>query len=303
MTSFLLTLGLLLATAFAGPDVVVLVSDSLQTYEVPVLALREGVDGHVVVIDLEGDKALAQAAADRIRRDPPEVVVALGAKAAWIAQTELPELPLVYAMVVSPERYGIRGQGVTGVSHNVEPDMQMAQLTLVAPDVKKLGMILSRKNDSLDSAAAIAAAERAGLELRVLRVTTERHVRKAWQHLRADVDALWIVPDPLVVTPENFRYLRDQAAYAGMPTIASSEDLVRAGALMCVAPDREVVGQQIVDLTNALLGGASIDDLPLQEPGSVRVVLNVDTQEEIGLEIDEFALDFIDEVVREAGRR
>lgn len=299
----MLTLFLGLASVFAAPDVVVLRSDSLQIYELPVQALRDGIDGHVVVVDLEGDKALAQRAAARIRADPPRVLVALGAKAAWIAQTELPELPLVYAMVVSPERYGIRGQGVTGVSHHVEPDMQMAQLTLVAPDVKKLGMILSTNNDSLDSAAAIAAAERAGLELRVLRVTTERHVRKAWQHLRADVDVLWIVPDPLVVTPENFRYLRDQANYAGMPTIASSEDLVRAGALMCVAPDRAVVGDQVVDVTNQLLQGTPIDDLPLQDPGSVRVVLNVETQEAIGLEIDEFTLDFVDEVVRETGRR
>ncbi len=299
MITFLLSV----AAALAAPDVVVLRSDSLQTYAVPVQALRDGLDGHVVVVDLEGNKAQGQAAADRIRSDPPKVLVALGAKAAWIAQTELPELPLVYAMVVSPERYGIRGQGVTGVSHHVEPDMQLAQLSLVAPDVKKLGMILSKDNDSLDSAAAIAAAERAGLELRVLRVTTERHVRKAWQHLRADVDALWIVPDPLVVTPENFRYLRDQANYAGMPTIASSEDLVRAGALMCVAPDRQVVGDQLVALTTRLLEGTPIDELPLEEPGSVRVLLNVETQEAIGLEIDEFTLDFVDEVVRETGRR
>ncbi len=299
----MLTLSLLFASAWAAPDVVVLRSDSLQTYEVPVLALRSGIEGQVVVVDVQGDKEIAQNAAARIRVDPPRVLVALGAKAAWIAQTELPELPLVYAMVVSPERYGIRGQGVTGVSHHVEPDMQLAQFTLVAPEVKKLGMILSTNNDSLDSAEAIAAAERAGLELRVLRVTTERHVRRAWQHLRADVDALWVVPDPLVVTPENFRYLRDQANYAGIPTIASSEDLVRAGALMCVAPDRQVVGAQVVDLTNQLLQGVPIEQLPLQDPGSVRVVLNVETQEAIGLEIDEFTLDFVDEVVKETGRR
>ena len=46
-----------------------------------------------------------------------------------------------------------------------------------------------------------------------------------------------------------------------------------------------------------------IEQLPLQDPGSVRVVLNVETQEAIGLEIDEFTLDFVDEVVKETGRR
>ena len=200
-------------------------------------------------------------------------------------------------MVVSPERYGLGGEGVTGVTHEIAPDMQLAQLALVAPEVKKLGMILSEGNARLDSSEAIAAAERAGLELQVLRVSTERHVRRSWHRLRSEVDAIWIVPDPLVVTPENFRYLRDQAAFAGIPTIASSEDLVRAGALMCVAPDREVVGSQLVELTNALLGGTPIESLPVQEPGAVRVLLNVDTQHAIGLIIDEFTLDFIDEVV------
>jgi putative ABC transport system substrate-binding protein len=283
--------------------VVVLRSDSIQAYDVPIQAFEDGWENPVIVLDIEGDRELAAAAVERVRKDPPKVLVAFGVKAAWIAHTELPELPLVYAMVVSPERYGIQGEGVTGVRHFVEPDMQLAQLSLVAPDVQRLGMILSKDNDSVDSAEAIAAAARAGLDLRVLRVTTPRHVRKAWQRLRVEVDALWIVPDPYVVTPENFRYLRDQAVFAGMPTLASSEDLVRAGALMCVAPDREAVGKQVLKLTEALLAGTPIAELPIEDPAAVRVVLNVDTQEAIDLTIDEFTLDFVDEVIREAGRR
>ncbi len=299
----MITLWLCTTTAWAAPDVVVLRSDDLHTYEAPIERIRQAVDGTVKVYDLAGDRETALAATERLRQDPPRVVVGLGAKAAWIAHTELPEIPLIYALVVTPERYGLAGEGLTGVSHAVPAEMQLAQLTLVAPDVRRLGMILGTSNDSLDAAEAIGAAERAGLGLRVLRVSTERHVRRAWHELRSEVDALWLVPDALVVTPENFRYLREQAAYAGVPIITASEDLVRAGALMCVAPDREIVGDQVAELANALLTGTPVGELPVQEAAAVRVLLNVETQEAVGLLIDEFTLDFIDEVVQESGRR
>ncbi len=299
----MIALWLSLTLSWAAPDVVVLRSDDLQTYEAPIERIRNAVDGTLKVYDLAGDRDTALAATRRLRADPPRVIVGLGAKAAWIAHTELPEIPLIFALVVSPERYGLVGEGLAGVSHDVPPDMQLAQLTLVAPDVKRLGMILGESNDSMDSAQAIRAAERAGLELVVLRVSTERHVRKAWHELRSEVDALWLVPDPLVVTPENFRYLREQAAYAGVPIITDSEDLVRAGALMCVAPDREIVGDQVAEMANDLLAGTPIGDLTHQPAGAVRVLLNVETQEAVGLLIDEFTLDFIDEVVKESGGR
>lgn len=295
---------LLTAAAFARSDIAVILSDSLSAYEAPVARFREVVARPVTVYDIEGRKDRAEAVVRQLQADPPPLVLALGPKAAWIATRELPGVPVVYAMVVDPRRYGLQGTQVTGVSMEVPPEATLSQFQLFAPDVRKLGVLLSASNTNPQVQAALAAARKLGFEPIVQRVTNERDVRAAWQRTAASVDALWLLPDPVVMNPETFRWLRGETLRRRMPLLASTENLVRAGALLCVAPDRDVVGQQAGELAQRILDGGeipgTIEPVP---PGSMRVVLNRDTLEQIGLEVDELMLDFADEVVRESAGR
>ena len=283
-------------------DVVVLRSDSVAAYDTPAQAIVQAVQGQgrtVQVVDIRGDRELADAAVVELSKEPPTVVVALGAKAAYAAHEGVPEIPLVFAMVPQPERYGISGGHITGVSQDVAPAELMAQLHLFTPDVHRIGMILSTENAGGDVERAMAAADAAAFQLKVLRVHGERDVRGAFLGMRDDIDAIWLVPDPEVITPENFRFLREETGRYGMPIIASSEVLVQAGALMCVAPDYEQVGQQAAGLALRIVGGESPVDLPVEEPAAVRVVLNRATLDGLGLEIEPMLLDFVDEVVED----
>ncbi len=291
-------MNLLLSIALAG-SVVVVKSDSLSAYDAPAQAILSGLEGRamVEVHDLRGDRERADEVMEQLRLDDPDVVVALGAKAAWSARRALPDTPVVYAMVNDPERYGIEGGMVTGVSEEVPPDALMAQVHLFAPDVLRIGMVLHVDNDGAQVAEAIAAAERSGFELKVLRVSRERDVKGAFLRLGEEVDAIWLVPDPVVVTPENFRFLREESRRVGLPVIASSEVLVRAGALMCVAPDYAAVGEQAALLVTQILDGTAPGELPEARPTEVRVVLNRETLDAIELDIDPLLLDFVDEVV------
>ena len=87
-------------------------------------------------------------------------------------------------------------------------------------------------------------------------------------------------------------------------SLAGTENLVRAGALLCVAPDREAVGRQAAELAMRVLDAGEtpgmIDPVP---PDALRVVLNRDTLDQIGLPVEEIMLDFADEVVREGAGR
>ncbi|MCP4807644.1 MAG: hypothetical protein GY913_33665 [Proteobacteria bacterium] len=287
-------------------DVVVLRSDSVAAYDVPTLEVVESLQGAgrtVRVIDIRGERDLADAAVVELSREAPSAIVAFGAKAAYAAHEGVPEVPLVYAMVRQPERYGISGGLITGVSQEVEPAELMAQLHLFTPDVHRIGMILSTENSGAHVSTAMEAAEAASFQLKVLRVHGERDVRGAYLNMRDDIDAVWLVPDSEVITPENFRFLREEALRHQKPIIASSEVLVQAGALMCVAPDYAQVGRQAADLALRISEGESPVDLPVESPASVRVVLNRASMERLGLDVDPMLLDFVDEVVDDDGGR
>jgi ABC-type uncharacterized transport system substrate-binding protein len=122
--------------------------------------------------------------------------------------------------------------------------------------------------------------------------------------MAGEVDGLWLLPDPVVMAPDSFRWLRNEAMRRRVPMLASTENLVRAGALLCVAPDRGGAGQQASELARRILDtGALPGTIEPVPPATMRVVLNRDTLDTIGLEVDELMLDFADEVVRETEGR
>jgi putative ABC transport system substrate-binding protein len=295
----MLTLALV-AAALARSDIAVLLSDSVAAYDEPVASFRAAVARPVTVYDLEGDRARADVIVKQLAADPPPLVYALGAKAAYMAVNYLPSTPVVYAMVSDPARYGIGGTQVTGVSSEVPPEAVLSQFKLFAPDVESLGVLLASSNTGRATTDALEAARTLGYDLKIARVTNARDLRAAYERTADEVDALWLLPDPVVMSPESFRYLRNATLRRDMPMIAATETLVRAGALMCVSPDREMLGQQAGELALRILQGGELPGMIEPEPpGAIRVVLNRDTLDAVGLKVDPLLLDFADEVVRE----
>ena len=230
-------------------------------------------------------------------------MVALGTKAAYAAYNGLGGSPVLYGMVREPSRYGLTGDRIAGVTHRVSVEDQLAHLRLFAPGVRSIGMLLGHDHSVEEIQAASKVAEESGFELHPVRVESGRDVRASFQRLRRKVDALWLLPDRVVVTPENFRYLRDETRRLGLPLLVYSEALGRAGGLMCVAPSLEDVGETLAEMTQSILQGGEIAKMPDRVPERLRVVPNRDTLDAIGLEVDPLMLDFADEVYSEGGRR
>jgi len=302
LLAFAAALGL---TASAADTIAVLRSDSLPAYDAPIDAFARAVGRPVVVHDIQGDRDRATRIVDDLIADPPPAVLALGAKAAWMAHQKLPPtIPVVYAQVRDPERYGLDGIHLTGVRMEMPPAMVLAQFRLLAPDVQRIGILLSASNSDPAVAEAIAAAKDVGLTVRAQRVTSERDVRRAAADMARTVDAIWLLPDPLVVSPSTFHFIRGQAQRARIPVLAYSETLVDAGALLCVAPDPAAIGLQAAESMRAILeDGTTPGTITPVAPTRARVVLNVDVQEAIGLRIDPMLMDFVDQTVQQKRER
>ena len=213
-------------------------------------------------------------------------------------------VPVVFAQVRDPERYGLDGINITGVRMDMPPAMVLAQFQLLTPNVERVGILLSTSNSDPVVAEAIAAAKNAGLQVTAQRVTSDRDIRHAASEMLRRVDAIWLLPDPLVISPSTFHFIRRQAVRARIPLLAYSETLVNAGALLCVAPDPSAIGVQAAETMRTLLEeDTTPGTLEAQAPDRARVVLNVDVQEAIDLSIDPMLMDFIDQTVQKKRER
>lgn len=298
MRSLLAPLLLLAGPALAGPRVAVLQSDDLEAYTSPVPAFLDALGEPALVMNLHGREADAAAAVERMRREEPDAVFALGAKAAWTMAQHMPDTPTVYAAVLDPDRYGVGGSQITGIDATVAPGIFLSQLTGFLPDVARVG-VLRGADGSDDSRLADMreAAGSLGLTLVVIEVDSPRQVRRSVLEVADQIDALWLQPERDVLDASTFRFLTAETRRRGMPLLVETENMVSAGALFAVVPDPSGVGRQAATMIERILEGAAPGVLPVEVPEHTQVVFSTRAARLAEVEVDPLLLDFVDVVV------
>ncbi len=276
---------LLLCVPAAGraASVALLRSGTLAPYEQAATAFTSAYQGQVTPFML--DEANPDGLQRRIEGARPDVVVAVGLKAALFARDRLPRTPMVFCVVPNCERFDLAGGWISGVSADVPPDRDVAALRATAPDVRSVGLLYGRATGAALARRAHAAADAAGVTLVEAPVSSLAELQKVARELATRVDALWIPADPTVATPEAFRTLLELSLAQRKPLLAFSESLVRSGALVAVAPDYAWAGAQAAEVVRRIQNGERAGDIGVLPLKRTRVVVNPATSKALGREL------------------
>ncbi len=280
--------------ALARDAAVVLISDSIPEYQETAQAFVDSYKGQVQVFHLEGNKAKAMKIAQDLASDPPPAIFAIGAKSAYISVQQLPYIPCVYAMVHDPIKYGVYGDKVTGISAQPSAEVTLAQIRVFLPKVKKIGVFITDASAVEGPSDASHVAEAMGYEVEFIRLNSNAELRKQMSLMHKKVDAIWLMPDPSFITPENFHTLIMMANRNRLPVLTNSDLLAQAGGLFSVTPDRFGVGQQAAGLIYDIYADRKDYGGMTFVPEVPRVTFNENTQRTLGLELEPFATGFID---------
>lgn len=253
-----LTVWLLLGGAVAGgaAEVAVLKSTDAPAWRPTVDALRRVAAGHTITeYDLRGDRATGDGIAAALK-GRSVIVVALGPLAAQVARASLPDTPMAYAMVQDPARAGLTG--VAGVTYTIPIKNQLAAFRMVNPRGARIGVIFNPDNVGEQIQDATKAASLLRVVLIARPVTAQKDVPPALRSLLTGdeaVDALWLPPDPMLLTDESRRYILTETLKANRPVYSFSSALVAEGALVSNGPDFVSIGEQLADLVGRLASG------------------------------------------------
>jgi ABC-type uncharacterized transport system substrate-binding protein len=256
-----LSLAMSAATGLQAAPIVVLKSADAPSWRPALEALRRGLAGQTVAeYDLRGDRAEGQrVVGETLGRAP--IYVAFGPIAAQAVRLSAPTSPLVYAMVLDPSGLGLLGvPNCVGVAFQMPVRNQLAALRSVAPQVTRIGVIYSEPSVKamVDEAVAIAPTLRQVVVPQA--VSTPKDVPGALRRLLKGsdaIEALWLVPDPMILGDESRRFLFTQALESGRPVLAFSAALVNEGALVSYGPDIASVGDKVVDLIGRIAANDS----------------------------------------------
>jgi putative ABC transport system substrate-binding protein len=153
-------------------------------------------------------------------------------------------IPIIFAVASDPVGSGLvaslaqPGGNVTGLSiqANELAGKRLEFARELVPQLHRLAIMFNVRNAQavLEMGETQAAARMLGLEVAPLVIQRAEDITPAFQGLKTRADALYVAVDQLIVA--NGTSILTSALSARLPTIFSTRDFVKAGALMSYAP-------------------------------------------------------------------
>jgi putative ABC transport system substrate-binding protein len=265
------------------------------------------IEGRTVAIEYrwaEGrPERYAEIAAEFVRRKVDVVVTVESAVPTVKQATSV--MPIVFAVANDPVGGGLvaslsrPGGNVTGLSAQ-QADIAGKRLELlreIRPNLRRLAVLanVGHRESVLEMDQVQAAARSLRIEIAKLEIRRAEDIAPAFEALRGQADALYVVLSALVAT--NRTRIITFALSARLPTSFNTREYVEAGALMSYGPNFPDLFRRTAEIVDKILRGAKPADIPVEQPTKFDLVLNLTTAKALGIEIPPTLLARADEVI------
>jgi putative ABC transport system substrate-binding protein len=225
---------------------------------------------------------------------PVTVLAATSTPAALAAKAATITLPTVFTTASNPVELGLvaslsrPGGNITGATQlNVEVGPKRLELAReLVPSATTLGLLVNPANPVAGTLSSDlqAAARTLGLELHVLRASTEREIDDAFITLSQ------LQAAALVITSDIFFNSRSEQLGAltlrhRMPTIYGYHEFVEAGGLMSYGGSLADSYYWAGNYAGRILKGEKPAELPVQQSTKVELIINLKTTKALGLTV------------------
>lgn len=247
---------------------------------------------------LAEDMALAEGAR-RFVRDRVSLILTLTTKAALAALTATTAAergpPVLFAPASNPVSTGLvqslrrPGGPITGVTFTHQEPRRLDWLRRLVPGLKTIYVPYNSADPSpISNLVAIrGTAARLGLNLELAPLGHWEAVRQALSVPRPGVDALFMLPDPILASHTD--EMAVLARNLRLPFSVPHRDGVEQGALMSYGFDLRELGVQAARLAVMILSGIRPADIPV-EIAEFSLAINRSTAEALGLSIPDAIL-------------
>jgi putative ABC transport system substrate-binding protein len=235
-----------------------------------------------------------------------DVIVTSGAPGTFAAKQVTRTIPVVFAAIADPVGSGVvaslarPGENVTGLSV-MASDLSGKRLELLhalVPRMSRLAILWDSSNAgmALRVRETQLAAEELGIVLRSVGTRSLDELEAALAELTKQR------PDGLLVTAEPFTrrhmaQILDFSARNRIPTTYEDDSFVDAGGLMSYGPSVLARYRRAAMYVDKILKGADPGSIPVEQPTTFDLVVNLKTARALGLTIPQSLLRRVDRVI------
>ena len=274
-------------------------------------AVRDGlrerghVEGRDIVVDIRYADGRAQELprlAAELAALKPTVIIALGTLATDAALAAAADAPIVslgdLVAAGHAAQLGRPGGRVTGISFLPSP-LNAKRLGLLAELLPKGSAVLNLgdPNSPIGMQSVEAAGHSLGLVLHAAYASTPAEIDAAFARARKlRVVGINVLNSPFL-SAEHARIIQ-LAASAKLPAIYQWPETARDGGLMGYGPSLTAMFRQLAGFASRILNGAKPGDLPIEQPTTFELVINLKAAKALGLPIPQSLLLRTDEVIQ-----
>ena len=265
------------------------------------------IEGRTVTIEIrwaEGRRErLAEIATEFVRLEVD--VIATTGTAVPILKQVTPVIPIVFALSNDPLGSGIvaslskPGGNATGLSQ-LATDLAGKRLELLRemlPGLRRLAALGNAANTvtAPEMLEVQSAARTLGFQIVTSEIRRAEEIPAVVESLKGHTDALYLQSDPLLNTHRVL--INTLAMKAGVPTFSGIRDYVEAGSLMSYGPNFPDLFRRAAEFVDKILRGAKPADLPVEQPTTFDLVINLQTARALGIEVPWFLQQRANEVI------
>ena len=269
------------------------------------LGYVEGSNIIFVARSAEGVPERLPSLVDELLRENVSVIVSPG-PAIRVVRERIKSISVVFAFSGDPVAAGFvdtlsHGKGnLTGLSY-MAVELNGKRLDLMKellPTVSRVTLLTNpiHPGEHLEVAESQRVATALGISLQYLQVRTPAEFDAAFRAMSdSETQGIVAVPDNLIML-ERTR-LAEFAKDKRLPVISGWSEFAQSGGLMTYGPNSRKFFRRLALYVNKIVAGAKPSEIPIEQPTTFELVINLKTAKSIGLTMPPTLLARADEVI------
>jgi putative ABC transport system substrate-binding protein len=279
--TILLALLFSVRAVFAG-DILVVQSLQVKPFDEALRGFRSACKAESISVVVSGAPGVD--VSRTVREARPSLILAIGTDALNRVK-KIRDIPIIYSMVLNPDKIAGRGKNIAGVNMNVSPGKYLSLMErLNLPNLRVCVLYDPAQTGNMVKNIRQTALAK-GIDITAKEVHNPKEVPELLTRMKGAFNLFWMIPDPTVVTPETVEFLLLFTQQSGVPVVTFAGKYVDEGALISLDINSFDLGKQAGEMANKILDGTRVSELPDSEARKAILRINRKVAQKLGISL------------------
>lgn len=214
----------------------------------------------------------------------PDLIYSLGVESTEWASLQTTSVPIVATLVLKDDLFK-KAKNITGISLNYPLKTQFQWLRKFFSQQKTVAILYNPTENAKAIEAARDISQQNGFKLNSIAVDSPKELPFALEQLDNNIDILLAIPDETVMSVNTAKEVLLASFRNKVPLIGLSDNWVKSGAFYALSWDYGDLGHQCAVMAQKLLAGATIANVPPENPRKTTYTVNAKIAEHMNMEI------------------